>query len=138
MNKYSVDDCLVYSSAGIHESNGSLYPIELDSFPFEVKRIFLVDGVSNGDTRGRHAHKNCWQAMCALRGEIEVTLEDYSCKVRTITMCESDSFIIVPPSIWAEQTYNSDAQLICLCSHKYDPSDYLRTRDEYLIWLKSV
>lgn len=98
--------------------------------PFEIKRIFTV--TANEDvTRGRHAHKECAQLLVALSGRCDVVCDDGTEK-KTITLDSSEKGMLIPPSIWAEQTYASGTVLMVITDMIYDESDYIRDYDEFL------
>ena len=44
--------------------------------PFSIKRVFYIYDVPGGETRGGHAHKECWCVLVAVSGSLEVRLTD--------------------------------------------------------------
>ena len=103
---------------------------DLSSLNHQIKRIFFVKS-EKGESRGRHAHKECWQTLVSLQGKIEVHLEDGNSK-KEEKLDSPGKSITIPPGIWASQVYDKEAYLMVLCSHEYDENDYIRDYQEFL------
>jgi hypothetical protein len=100
--------------------------------PFEPKRCFLVFDVPGKEVRGEHAHRLCQQFLVCARGSLSVVVDD-GAKTEEVRLDRPDLGLYIPPLIWAVQyKYSSDALLLVLASHPYDPSDYIRDYDEFL------
>ena len=54
------------------DSRGCLFPIEINSIPFDIQRIFTVYGAPADTVRGEHAHFETEQYLFCIRGRIEV------------------------------------------------------------------
>lgn len=100
--------------------------------PFEVKRYFVVFGVSSKDIRGEHAHKTLHQFLICVHGSCNVMVDDGT---------EREEFLLdgpgvgvyLPPRVWgAQYKYSPDAVLVVLTSDFYDPGDYVREYSEFL------
>jgi UDP-2-acetamido-3-amino-2,3-dideoxy-glucuronate N-acetyltransferase len=99
--------------------------------PFTPKRYFLVFNVPTREVRGEHAHRECHQFLICVRGSCGVLLDDGRHR-QEFTLDRPDLGIYMPPMIWGTQyRYTSDAVLLVFASHYYDPSDYIRTYDEF-------
>ncbi len=84
-------------------NSGRLVPIESGrDLPFDIVRVFFVTDVPIGETRGKHAHKQCSQVLVCLNGECLVECDDGSSK-RTFVLDSPDQGLLIPPSIWASQ-----------------------------------
>ena len=103
---------------------------DLSSLNHKVKRIFFVK-CEQRESRGRHAHKDCWQTLVSLQGKIEVHLEDGKAK-KKVKLDTPGKSITIPPGIWASQIYDKEAYLMVLCSHEYDEDEYIRDYQEFL------
>jgi acetyltransferase-like isoleucine patch superfamily enzyme len=99
---------------------------------FEIKRFFLVFGVSSRDVRGEHAHRTLHQFLVCVHGECHLMVDDG--RVKEEIALESPAIgVHVPPMVWAVQSRHSpDAVLLVLASDVYDPGDYVRDYDEFL------
>ena len=106
-----------------------------DAIPFDIVRVFVV-GADGGQQRGRHAHKECTQLMVCLNGACEVTCDDGHSK-STFYLESPDKGLMVPPSIWSEQTYkNENTLLMVLCDRPFDENDYIRDYNAFIKWKK--
>ena len=111
------------------EDRGCLFFLDFEEAPFDPKRVFIVNEVPDGQTRGSHSHHKCEQFLICTKGKIDVIIDDgYSKNKFTLLPGEG---IVQRAKEWGGQTYYSDAELLVLCSHKYDPSDYIRTYKEF-------
>lgn len=98
--------------------------------PFDLKRVFVISSEEK-ISRGNHAHKACFQLMIPLLGMCEVICDDGDTK-QIITLNDSTKGLLVPPTIWASQSYEPKSLLMVLSDQVYDESDYLRSYDEFL------
>lgn len=100
--------------------------------PFAVKRHFLVFNVPSPEVRGQHAHLRCHQMLFCLQGSCRVVADDGRNRAEFI-LNDRRVGLHLPPLTWAVQYhYTSDAILLVLASHAYDPKDYVRDYDEFL------
>lgn len=103
-----------------------------DQIPFEVKRFFLVSGVSNSEIRGEHAHRHLSQFLVCVHGSCEVIADDGTHRAAFL-LNDSTLAVLLPPMTWGIQhRFTSDAILLVLASEKYDPADYIRDYDAFL------
>src|SRR5512132_2038409 len=116
----------------ISESRGSLTFGEYDAhLPFIPRRFFLVFDVPAGETRGRHAHHRVTQALVCTSGRVVVAVDDG--QRRDEIMLDSPArALVVPPLVWATQTFAAGAVLLVLCSESYDGDEYIRSYDEFI------
>jgi hypothetical protein len=100
--------------------------------PFDVKRYFLVFGVSSEEVRGEHAHKTLHQFSICVHGRCHLVADD--AVNRQEFVLDSPSFAVhLPPMVWGLQyKYTADAVLLVLASDYYDPSDYIRDYSQFL------
>jgi dTDP-4-dehydrorhamnose 3,5-epimerase-like enzyme len=98
--------------------------------PFALARVFMVRA-KEGETRGRHAHRQCAQLLACVSGAVEVECDDAAGKA--IFQLDSPARgLLIPPSIWASQIYREPGSiLIVLCDRPYEPEDYIRDYPTY-------
>jgi hypothetical protein len=73
----TIQDLQVIELPVIHFRAGNISPIEnLKEIPFETKRVFYLYDIPGGESRGAHAHKECWQFLIAASGSFEVLADD--------------------------------------------------------------
>ena len=118
----NVYDCLIKNF--IVFDDGNLLPINLKEIPFNVKRIFSVEGSKN-IIRGEHAHSECEQFLICSQGKIMLHLDDGN-KKKSYLLLKGDG-IYLPIGIWGVQEYLINySNLLVMCSHEYDENEYIR------------
>ena len=105
--------------------------------PFEVKRYFLVYGVSSQQIRGEHAHRTLHQFLICVHGSCHVVADDGR-RRQEFVLDQPFIGLHLQPMTWAVQyKYSDDAVLLVLASGFYSAADYIRDYDEYLALRKS-
>jgi len=116
---------------------GILCPIEFDSLPISVERIFYVYGVNNKEIRGNHSHYKTNQILICLSGKCLVTCRNGK-EVEEYVLDSPDNGLLIRSMIWDEQIYASkDTVLLVLSDTKYDKSDYIESWEEYCKAIKA-
>ncbi len=106
--------------------------------PFEIQRVFFVYGVPSRDVRGEHAHRTLHQLLICVHGACHIIVDDGSRRDELI-LDDPAVGLYIPPMVWSIQyKYSPDAVLAVLASAPYDPSDYIRDYDQYLLLAKSL
>ena len=129
----SVFDASIISLPVIQFRAGNISPIEnAKHLPFDIKRIFYLYDIPGGESRGAHAHKECYQFLIPASGSFEVQMDDGISK-RQVFLNRPYNGLLIPPSIWAsELNFSSGAVCLVLASHYYTKEDYIRDYDEFL------
>lgn len=133
MKKSTVFDCSVIYLPKIGDRNGNITAINnLQEIPFEVKRVFYLYDIPGGESRGAHAHKECWQFLIAASGSFEVLLDDGIVQ-RQIMINRPNQGLLIPPGIWASEiNFSSGSICLVLASENYKAEDYLRDYEEFI------
>ena len=128
---HSIKDVQIIYLPHDFAGNGDLTVMEgLTHIPFPIARVFVVRGFA-GSVRGDHAHKACTQFLTCPYGVVEVRCDDGS-KVTTFVLDKPEVGILIPPGIWAQQTYLvANSVLTVLCDRAYEAFDYIRDYSEY-------
>jgi acetyltransferase-like isoleucine patch superfamily enzyme len=101
--------------------------------PFTPRRYFMVFDVPGKEVRGEHAHRVCHQFLVCARGSLSIVVDNGETS-EEIVLDAPNLGLYVPPLIWAAQyQYSSDALLLVVASHPYDPADYIRDYSEFLV-----
>jgi UDP-2-acetamido-3-amino-2,3-dideoxy-glucuronate N-acetyltransferase len=119
---------------GFSDLRGSLSAGELpdEGVPFTPRRWFLIYDVPGREVRGEHAHRVCDQFLICAHGSVQVAVDDGARRAE-VSLDDPTLGIYIPAGIWASQyRYDSDAVLLVLASHPYDPDDYIRDYDTFL------
>jgi UDP-2-acetamido-3-amino-2,3-dideoxy-glucuronate N-acetyltransferase len=100
--------------------------------PFVARRFFFVSDVPGREVRGEHAHKTLHEFLVCLRGSVSVMLDDGHVRDE-IRLDEPTLGLHVPPQVWrVVYKFSHDALMLSLCSHVYDPDDYIRDYSDFL------
>ena len=112
---------------------GNISPIEnLKEIPFETKRVFYLYDIPGGESRGAHAHRECWQFLIAASGSFEVLADDGS-QTKRFFLNRPYQGLLIPPGIWAsEMEFSSGSVCLVLASHTYSAEDYIRDYEDFL------
>jgi hypothetical protein len=117
----------------ITDSRGSLTAIEPNdgALDFEIRRVFYLHGITPGEARGAHAHRELAQFIVAVHGRLELTLDNGYTR-ETFILDRPDEGVLVPPMHWGELSgFTEGAVALVLASHPYDESDYIRNYNEF-------
>ncbi len=117
----------------IPDERGCLTCIEGEvHIPFSIGRVFWIYDVTEGATRGGHAHKECHEFLVAVAGSLEVVLDDGD-RQMTFTLDRCHRGLHIAPGVWAtEQNFSPGAVCLAIPSHRYDEEDYIRDYSEFL------
>ncbi len=121
----------------ISERRGSLYFVENQvHIPFDIKRIYYINDVPQGEERGSHAHKELEQVFIALSGSFTITLDDGTSQSQ-FTLNRSNEGLYVPPGYWRNLTdFTTGAVCLVLASEPYQAEDYIRDYKHFLDFAK--
>ena len=101
--------------------------------PFAVKRVFYVYGglgfPHTAVWRGGHAHKECWQVFICMSGTSHVKIETDDGEDQYMLTAPTKA-IIIPPNTMFSYSLTKDTICLVLCSHLYDPEDYIYPEEE--------
>jgi acetyltransferase-like isoleucine patch superfamily enzyme/dTDP-4-dehydrorhamnose 3,5-epimerase-like enzyme len=128
-----VGGATLYELPFVQDLRGNLSFTELEKdLPFVTKRCFWVFDVPSKKVRGEHAHKACHQFLICVAGDVMVMLDDGRERIE-IKLDTPSRGLHIPPRVWGVQyKYSSNAVLVVLASHTYDPKDYIRDYAEFL------
>lgn len=129
-----VGGVFVQRTTTVADLRGSLTAGEVspEGLPFAPKRWFMVYDVPTREVRGEHAHRECHQYLVCVSGSVNVAFDDGRSRGEVVLDHPSVG-VYLPPMTWGTQyRYDSDAVLLVLASHRYDPDDYIREYDEFL------
>ena len=135
MNK--IQDLEIIKLKDKKDERGILIPIEFRKlFNIDMKRSFLVFGKKN-IIRGNHAHKDCNQFLCCIRGSCEVFCDDGN-DTHKIKLSDPSKILKIPNMIWSSQRYISENTiLLVLCDLEYSEKEYIREYKEFINYRKN-
>lgn len=123
----------------IEDMRGNLIARETGKgLPFAPLRCFLISDVPSKEVRGEHAHRRCAQLLTCLRGAVSVVCDDGQ-RRQEFTLDDPTLALHLPPMVWGTQfKYTSDALLMVFASRPYEPEDYIRDYDDFLLERKEL
>jgi len=126
------ESCRLIDLPKISDPRGNLTFVEGQRHvPFEIKRVFYLYGVPNGESRAGHALRTCEQFVVVLSGSLDVVADDG--RSRTLfNLNRSDCGLYLPPRIWRVlENFSPGAVCLVLASESYSESGYYRDYDEF-------
>lgn len=99
--------------------------------PFDIRRLFVLHGNTNGSSRGHHAHRKQHQFLIMLAGAVVVTIDDGNSRAK-VKLNQPSIGLHIPPMLWIElDDFSTNAICAVLASGPYDAADYVRNREEF-------
>jgi len=116
------------------DPRGNLSVIEqFKDIPFEIKRTYWIYDVPGGECRGGHAFKQNEEFIVALSGAFDVIVDDGKQKT-TYTLNRSYYGLYVPAGLWRTmENFSTNSVALELGSSHFDPQDYIRDYEEFLM-----
>lgn len=132
-------NCSLIKFKDIENKYGHLVPIEQKfNIPYEIKRIFYIYGVTDGLSRGHHAHRKTYQTLICVHGSIKVRVKTPN-EEEVYELNRPDVGLLIGPMVWGEQfDYTPETVLLVLTSEYFEESDYIRNYDIYLEEAKNL
>ena len=113
------------------DPTGNLYVANEQDIPFKINRVFWITDLEY--SRGSHATRKCEQVIIAVTGEFSVDVFNRNSFQTSWRLKLPKHGLYLPPLSWRvlkQFWFNSTA--LVLCSHPYDPDDYIQDFDEFL------
>ena len=116
----------------VSDNRGVLSVIEFSALKvFPVKRLFFINSVPEQCVRGEHAHKECFQFLIVLSGQVSVFIDD-GIHQKYLVLDSSAVGLLIPPMTWATQfDFSPGSVLAVMASHDYDEDDYIRDYSDF-------
>ncbi len=116
----------------VSDARGTLCFAENRHLPFELRRVFWIFGVPEGETRGGHAHTSCAEVVFPVRGSFDILVDDGH--ERTLHHMDDPSRgILIPPCVWCELSrFSADACCVVFASHDYQAEGYIHDYATFL------
>ena len=97
----------------------------VNHIPFHIERVFWMNGIPEGKTRGGHSHIEASQVLIPVTGSFRLLIDDGTDKV-DVLMDSSSRGILLPPGIWCELSdFTPGSSVMVLSSHTFDAKDYV-------------
>jgi oxalate decarboxylase/phosphoglucose isomerase-like protein (cupin superfamily) len=113
------------------DERGELSFAENSQLPFAIERVFWINNIPEGKTRGGHAHSTCAEIVFPLNGAFDMFVSDADGE-RTYHMDRHDVGIYIGPNVWCElRNFTPGAACVVLASHPYIAKGYINDYDEF-------
>lgn len=104
--------------------------------PFNVARVYWVYDVPSGECRGGHAHKHCRELIIAVSGSFSVTIDNGKEK-ETYHLNHPWQGLLVETGVWRTlDDFSSGAVCLVLASDPFEETDYIRSYDQFIEYIK--
>lgn len=116
------------------DNRGHLVIVEgLKDVPFEIKRVFYIYGSDKDVVRGKHANRESEFVLINVSGTSKVKV-DYGKYAEVFNLDRPHIGIYIPKMVWKDMyDFSPDSVLLVLSSQEYDPREYIRSYDEYIL-----
>lgn len=117
----------------ILDGRGELSVFEsMKSVPFDIKRVYYIKGISEGISRGFHAHRHLSQMLICIQGSCLIVTDDGWSKKETHLNSNSKA-LLIKDMVWREMhNFSHDCILMVLASELYDSEDYICDYQQFL------
>lgn len=105
--------------------------------PFEIKRIFYIYGSDSNVIRGQHANKRSEFVLINVAGTSKVRVDDGKGNEAVFSLNRPHTGIYLPKLVWKDMyDFSEDSVLLCLASEHYDGSEYIRSYEEFVQYMR--
>ena len=105
--------------------------------PFTIRRVHWIYDVPGGEERGGLAYRTTEEFIVAMSGSFDVLVDDGQQQYR-FSLNRSYMGVYVPAGTWRMiDNYSTNAVAVIAASTHYDPSDAIRSMDEFRLWVKN-
>ena len=116
----------------ISDSRGALAFGECEKhIPFKIERVFWTYNITDGLSRGNHAHRTCSMVIFPLGGCFKMEVDDGYDKI-VLKMNDPHIGILIPPLVWCKlYDFTPNAACVSLASEPYTAEDYIHDYNEF-------
>ena len=126
----SIDQCEVIHIPRFESTEGLLSVYD-PSREYRIRRVFWIQDVPQGTTRGNHALLNTTQTFIAIRGFARLKLEDGAGPPERVDLRQWMG-IRVQPMIWRTlECFEEGTVIMVLCNTRYDEEEYIRDKEQW-------
>jgi hypothetical protein len=124
--------CSLVTLSSVADARGRLVLAEdARHVPFPIRRIFAIDGVPAGQSRGAHAHRAQHQFVMMLAGACTISMET-DLESGDVRLEQPTAGLHVPPMVWIElKEFTPCSVCLVLASDLFDEQDYIRDYAEF-------
>ncbi len=99
---------------------------------FDLKRVFYIYNVREGEVRGEHANRDSRFIMFAAAGSCEVLI-DNGAERESVVLGAPDKALFIDRMTWKEmRNFSKDCVLVVLADTPYNEAEYIRDYGEFV------
>lgn len=123
----NIDKCRILRFPKITDERGNLSFIEARKHvPFDIKRVYYMNSIPHGSTRGGHANPATEHVIIALSGRFTVRLREAIAE-KSFVLDNPDCGLYVSKGIWHRiEDVSQGSIVLVLASTLYDEKDYVK------------
>ena len=141
MQVRNINECASISLPTFADERGSLTLLDDEvvagKLPFKPRRAFWIYGTQPHTIRGQHAHRSCWEMVCAISGRFTLTLHN-GIEEKRFDMSDPAQGIIIPPMVWCRlDNFAPGTVCLAIASEDYDAEGYINDFEHLLYAFKN-
>jgi len=106
--------------------------------PFEIKRIYYISKVPEGQRRGFHAHRKLKQLLFCPYGRIQLVLENKRGR-EEIELSDPSIGVIIEEPTWREMLWLQKDSVLCVAASEfYETEDYIRDYTDFKQYIENM
>lgn len=106
---------------------------ELKDVPFQIKRLFYIYGSDENVKRGLHANRKSEFVLVNVSGSSKVKVFDGKTE-QIYELMQPHTGVYLPKMVWKEMyDFSENSVLLVLSNEIYDPDEYIRSLEEYMM-----
>lgn len=115
------------------DERGKLFALEnRKEIPFDIKRIFFISDVREGESRGNHANMESQFVLICVTGKCKIEI-DMGEEKEIVVLDRADKALYLSPNVWKRMyDFSEGAVLLVLSDTEYCVDDYIYDYEEYL------
>ena len=127
---YTVKGCILVDVPTFTDERGAISVLDKE-LPFQVKRVFWLHHIKEGNDRGAHALLDSSEIMVAVHGSFVVDLDDTINKT-SVVLDDPSKGLVIKPGVWFRtHSYKEDGVSLILAEEEYSQDKYIADFEEY-------
>lgn len=127
---YRVEDCTLIDVPTFTDERGAISVMDKE-LPFQVKRVFWLHHIQEGQDRGAHALLEGMEIMIAVHGSFVVDLDD-GVSQTSVLLNDASKGLIIRPGVWFRtHSYLDDGVSLILANEEYSRERYTYDYKEF-------
>ncbi|MFI8091860.1 sugar 3,4-ketoisomerase [Streptomyces sp. NPDC086080] len=105
---------------------------------FPIRRVYYLHDLTDGTSRGGHAHRELEQLFIAAHGSFTIRIDD-GFQQAEHRLDSPSTALYVGPMVWRDLSdFSPGGVCLVLASHHYDEADYYRGYEDFLLDSRSL